>query len=153
MKQNIEKIYNLVLLDIDSIKLEKLSQYDFIKFEEMVSYLSEYYELVVSSNNDFKETYDKASFLNIKNYLSHIAISSIPKFDKCKPYYYSDILHQIYYSDVNKVLLLGHDLNNEILGAIRYGIDNCLISNECNSFDGIIPTYEAKSYEKVKSLF
>ncbi len=153
MNNELKKLYNVILLDIDSINPKMLWQYDLMEFEEMISYLSRYYELNISSTDNIQILNDKIKLLNIKNYLTSIITTNNPEEKKNKPNFYNMVLNDINYSDLNKVLILGHDLNNEILGGIRTGIDTCLCDKSLTDFSGISPTYKIDSYEKIKTLF
>ena len=53
----------------------------------------------------------------------------------------------------NKTLLIGDSLYADIKGAIDYGIDSCWFNvKNKDRVDGIVPTYEAKNFDELRTI-
>lgn len=142
---DINKAYNLLLAK--NVKLIDGAY-------ELISDLSNHYELIISTNGDKKAAYNKVKVANIMPYIDNIVASGECGFSKPMPEFFRYVINRMHTKNRNKMLIVGDSLRTDILGGIYSGIDCCWFNQHYKENTlGMEPTYEINTLkELVKKL-
>ena len=111
------------------------------------------YEIIICSIDEYDKLNEKIEQLNIGSYLSNVVTIENEKYLKNRPVFFDYISNSIKFSDKNKMVLVGHSPEEELLGSLRSGIDTCFVNNNKVGSNVIVPNYEINSYQKIKTIF
>lgn len=144
-KQVKEKIKNRSILRFDllfdhiSIKLDSTEFYKVYKeiaatpipidgAFEMLSVLSEYCELIIGSNGPMKSRNMKFDRSTIKEFIKKLYTSEEIGVYKPHKDFFHHILKDNSITDFSKVLVVGDNIETDILGGKNIGVDTCLFN-------------------------
>lgn len=121
---------------------------------ELISNLSNNYELVISTNGDKNAAYNKVRVANMLPYIDKIIASGECGYSKPMPEFFKYVIDRMNTKNRNKMLIVGDSLRTDILGGIYSGIDCCWFNQHHKENNlGMNPTYEINHLkELIKKL-
>ncbi|MDO5557333.1 MAG: HAD family hydrolase [Clostridia bacterium] len=90
--------------------------------EEVIKYLSSKYTLIIASNGDESLIEHKLKAANIDNCFKCIICGHEIKAFKPEVKFFNNLMKQINYHNISKMIMIGDDISTDVQGAINAGI-------------------------------
>lgn len=119
---------------------------------QILDYLSEKgYNLILASNGLANVQYPRLAKSKMEGYFSSICISQELGYNKPDIEFFEKMFEKSQCRDKNSVLMIGDNLNSDILGGINAGISTCWF-NPNTQVSHIKPTYEITNLLELKVI-
>ena len=110
-------------------------------------------KIYVVTNGKSKTQRKRLADSEINELVEKIITSEEAGFRKPFKGFFDYTFKELNISSKEKTLLIGDSLSADIKGALDYGIDACWFNvKNKDRIDGIVPTYEAKSFSELKTI-
>lgn len=119
--------------------------------EEVLSYLTKSYQLVILSNGFTEVQFRKLRNSRIEHYFRHIILSDQVGVNKPHPEIFSIALKQAQ-AKPGETLMIGDSWDSDITGAHNRGIDQVWFNPEKKASAGFQPTYTIEKLKELKSI-
>lgn len=122
--------------------------------QEILKYLYEkQYELYIITNSPNIITTSKLSKINAQKYVKEVFTAEEAGHMKPHHEFFEKFLKKINNYDKDNMLIIGDELDKDILGGVQNGIDSCWVNvKEAENNTDIKPTYEIHSLIELKNI-
>ncbi len=122
--------------------------------EEILRYLYEKsYEIYIVTNGPIKAIDYKLGKLNAIQYVKRIFSAEEAGFMKPSDEYFEKFFQAIGPHDRGEMIIIGDELDKDVLGGIRNGIDSCWVNfKKSKNNSELIPSYEINELIELKSF-
>ena len=122
--------------------------------KEVLEYLfKKEYDLYIVTNGPIKPLKDKLEKANINNYIKYAF--SAEEAGRMKPHkeFFDKFFMKANIKNKNDILIIGDELEKDVLGGIKNGMDTCWFNKEKQSNNtDIKPTFEINNLEELKNI-
>ena len=122
--------------------------------EYILNYLyKEQYEIYIVTNSPQKVVNDKLSKINAQKYVKDIFSAEEAGHMKPHKVFFEKMCQKIGSDNVEDMLIVGDELEKDVLGGIRNGIDSCWVNlKKVDNNTEFKPTYEINELIELKNL-
>ena len=122
--------------------------------EYILNYLyKEQYEIYIVTNSPQKVVNDKLSKINAQKYVKDIFSAEEAGHMKPHKVFFEKMFQKIGSDNVEDMLIVGDELEKDVLGGIRNGIDSCWVNlKKVDNNTEFKPTYEINELIELKNL-
>ncbi|GKX66451.1 YjjG family noncanonical pyrimidine nucleotidase [Inconstantimicrobium mannanitabidum] len=121
--------------------------------EEVCSYLSEKYKVVILTNGIKDVQNSRINNSVLKKYIKHIITSEETGYKKPDAGIFNYTFNKIGHVDKDKILIVGDSLSTDIKGGVNYGISTCWYNAyENKNLTELKPNYEIKDLRELLYL-
>ncbi len=122
--------------------------------EEILSYLyKENYEIYIVTNSPQKVVKDKLNKINAQKYVKDIFSGEEAGHMKPHKVFFEKMFQMIGNDNVEDMLIIGDELEKDVLGGIKNGIDSCWVNlKKVDNNTEFKPTYEINELIELKML-
>ena len=122
--------------------------------QEILKYLYEkQYELYITTNSPTKVVNDKLNKINAQKYIKEIFTAEEAGHMKPHHEFFEKFLNKINTWDKDNMLIIGDELEKDVLGGIQNGIDSCWFNmKKIENNTNFKPTYEINSLIELKNI-
>lgn len=122
--------------------------------QEILKYLYEkQYELYITTNSPIKVVNDKLNKINAQKYIKEVFTAEEAGYMKPHNEFFKKFFHKINTYDKDDMLIIGDELDKDVLGGIQNGIDSCWFNmKKIKNDTHLRPTYEINSLLELKNI-
>ena len=122
--------------------------------EYILNYLyKEQYEIYIVTNSPQKVVKDKLSKINAQKYVKDIFSAEEAGHMKPHKVFFEKMFQKIGSDNVEDMLIVGDELEKDVLGGIQNGIDSCWVNlKKADNNTELKPTYEINELIELKNL-
>lgn len=156
------KLFNYYAIQGDGIKAdirfrELLADGNFLlpDAKEIMEDLHKTYQLIAVTNGIADTQYARLQKTGLKPYFDQIFISGEIGSQKPEPAFFDAVFQKNPTLNKKEVLMIGDNLDTDILGGINYGLDTCWITQKSISQaneKGVNPTFLIKSLKEIYNI-
>lgn len=120
---------------------------------DLLKKLNSKYEIAIVTNGLKKVQEQRIKNTNIANYIKTMIVSEDVGVSKPDPRFFEYVVKQIKFNDKKRMLIIGDNLNSDIIGGNRFGIDTCWFnpSEKKNGTDAK-PAYTVGSLAELEKM-
>ena len=122
--------------------------------QEILKYLYEkQYELYITTNSPTKVVNDKLNKINAQKYIKEVFTAEEAGHMKPHHEFFEKFFNKINTCDKDNMLIIGDELEKDVLGSIQNGIDSCWFNmKKTENNTNFKPTYEINSLIELKNI-
>lgn len=122
--------------------------------QEILKYLYErQYELYITTNSPTKVVNDKLNKINAQKYIKKVFTAEEAGHMKPHHEFFEKFFRKINTCDKDNMLIIGDELEKDVLGGIQNGIDSCWFNmKKVENNTDFKPTYEINSLMELKNI-
>lgn len=158
-KNRFKKLAEHYSKNVDASLLNRLFLRKLVEYTELIpgtkdllDALRESYNLVIITNGFREVQRPRIEKVGLTSYFSHIFVSDEIHVAKPDKAFFQYVHQHLKNCSKEELLVIGDNLNSDILGAQNFGIDSCYYNTNQKNNDKIIPTYEINNLSELITI-